>query len=597
MSEFRAGGTGFPVPPGGQSGVQAGAPRSSGELLEILNVLPTAVYVCDAGGLIEIFNPSAAELWGRAPLCGDQSDRFCGSYRLYRSDGVFMPHAECPMARALHTGQAEVNQEITVERPDGSRRTAMVNIAPRRDAAGRLTGAINCMTDITALKSAEERIRHLAHFDALTGLANRTLLQDRLQQAIAHANRQGSQVAVLFLDLDNFKHINDSRGHELGDHLLQAVAVRLRECLREGDSVARLGGDEFVLTTPILHGNKDAALVAQKLLAALNQPIVIQGVLLQTGASIGISLYPNDGLDVESLMRAADTAMYHAKESGRGNYQFFTAALNRAAHLRHNIELDLRQALARNEFQVYFQPQVAIGSGRIIAAEALLRWQRPNRAPISCGEFIVVAEQSGLIVPIGEWALQQACAEVRKMQQLGAPDLCVAVNLSARQFFQPDLLAVIKRTLEDSGLPPTSLTLEITESILMERSRENIATLKKLSALGISLSIDDFGTGYSSLAYLQRFPINALKIDRSFVRGVEADGSDTTLVRAIIAMARSLRLNVLAEGVESVQQAEALLAYDCFEAQGYFYSKAVPAEVFARMLAPGFAPLRPATLN
>ena len=588
---------GLPGPGSGQSGAPAGAPRGFSELLAILNVLPTAVYVCDAGGLIEIFNPSAAELWGRAPRCGDQSDRFCGSYRLYRSDGVFMPHAECPMARALQTGQAEVNQEIVVERPDGSRRTAMVNIAPRLDPAGHLTGAINCMTDITALKSAEERIRHLAHFDALTGLANRTLLRDRLQQEIARANRQGSQVAVLFLDLDNFKHINDSRGHELGDQLLQAVAVRLGDCLREGDSVARLGGDEFVLTAPILHCNKDAALVAQKLLAALNQPIVIQGVLLQPGASIGISMYPNDGLDVESLMRAADTAMYHAKESGRGNYQFFTAALSRAAHLRHNIELDLRQALARNEFEVYFQPQVAMGSGRIIAAEALLRWQRPQRAPISCGEFIAVAEQSGLIVPIGDWVLQQACTEVRKMQQQGATDLCLAVNLSARQFFQPDLLAVIKRTLEQSGLPPTSLTLEITESVLMERSRENIATLKKLSALGISLSIDDFGTGYSSLAYLQRFPINALKIDRSFVRGIEADGSDTTLVRAIIAMAHSLRMNVLAEGVESAQQAEALLAYDCFDAQGFFYSKAVPSTAFSRMLGPGFQPLRPAALN
>ncbi|MBC7416446.1 MAG: EAL domain-containing protein [Herminiimonas sp.] len=570
---------------------------SACDLTELLAILPTAVYVCDADGMIETFNPSAARLWGREPHCADPAERYCGALRLYGSDGAFIPHAECPMARVLHGGYAEINQELTIERLDGSRRVVMVNIAARRNAAGMLTGAVNCMTDITDRKVAEQRIRYLAHYDPLTGLPSRTLLHDRLQQEISHANRHASQVAVLVLDLDHFGHANQTQGHARGDRLLQTVAVRLRECLREGDSVAHLGGDGFVLTTPLVHGNRDAALVAQKLLAALAPPIVIQDTIVQIGASIGISLYPNDGLDADSLIGAADTAMVHAKERGRGNYQFFTAVLDRAAHLQHDMEIDLRGALARDELEVHFQPQVDLRSGSICAAEALLRWRRVQQPPLPCSEFIAIAEQSGLIVPIGEWVLRQACVEARQWRQQSAADVRVAVNLSARQFLHKDLLAMVKRTLEETGLPASALSLEINESVLMERGRESVAILKKINTLGVALLIDDFGTGNASLAHLQRFPVQALKIDRSFIHGVDTDGSDTAMVRAIIAMAHSLDLKVLAGGVENARQAEVLLGCKCCEAQGYFYSKAVPAPVFTQLLGAGFAPMRAAWLD
>lgn len=432
---------------------------------------------------------------------------------------------------------------------------------------------------------AEERIEYMAHYDLLTGLPNRILLQDRIRQALAYAHRNKTQVAVLFIDLDYFKHVNDSLGHQAGDALLKTVSQRLQECLREGDSVARLGGDEFVLSLPLVTGANDAALIAQKVINILDKPFIVDNHELHVSASIGISLYPDNGNDAESLMRAADTALYHAKEKGRSNYQFFTSALNKAAQRRLALANRLRRALTRNEFALHFQPQVDMESGTIFSAEALLRHcQNDRKLPVSCGPFISVAEETGLILPIGEWVLRESCRQLRRWHDMGYGHLRMAVNLSPRQFTQPDFESVVTQVLDEAGLPASALELEITEGMLVQNSESNISRLEKLSRMGVQLSIDDFGTGYSSLAYLQRFPIHALKIDRSFINGIGHDSNDTALVKAIIAMANSLRLKVLAEGVETVQQVDFLKTHGCPFAQGYYYSKALPADVFTRML-------------
>jgi diguanylate cyclase (GGDEF)-like protein/PAS domain S-box-containing protein len=445
---------------------------------------------------------------------------------------------------------------------------------------GEQDGAVTFVLDLTEIKLAEERLHHIADHDALTGLPNRALLQDRMRQAIASAHRNRARVAILFIDLDYFKNINDSLGHHVGDQVLKMAATRLQQCLREGDSVARLGGDEFVLILPLAGGSADAAGVARKALATLTQPFSVEGNELHLGGSIGIGIYPDDGLDVDSLMRAADTAMYHAKEMGRGNFQFFTAALNQAAQHRLDVGKRLRQALAQDEFILHYQPQVRIEDGTIFSAEALLRWQRPGAQPISCGDFIANAEESGLIVPIGEWVLRQACRQLKIWHDAGHPELKIAINLSPRQLEQANFCLLVGKILEETGIPPTALGLEITESILMQRSEYNFDALTRLSDMGIQLSVDDFGTGYSSLAYLQRFPVHALKIDQSFVHDIGQDQNDTALVTAIIAMAASLHLEVIAEGVETLQQAEFLTAHGCHEAQGFYYSKAVRAEAF-----------------
>ena len=433
-------------------------------------------------------------------------------------------------------------------------------------------------------KQAEHRISYMAHHDTLTGLPNRALLLDRLRQAVGQSQRTAKSVAVMFIDLDDFKHINDSLGHQVGDHLLQLVAGRLQLCLRRGDTLARLGGDEFVLVLPAIEDDHAVAAVAQKILDELRNTFHVDGHALHAGCSIGISLFPEDGEDADTLMRAADTAMYHAKGKGRGNYQFFMQSLNVAAQRRLAIANQLRQAIARGEFFLHYQPQVDMECGRIVSAEALLRWMQPERGFIPPAEFIPIAEETGLITQIGEWVLREACLQLKRWRDAGHADLCMAVNLSARQLLQPDFVAGVERILEDTGVPAAALELEITENFLMHPSEENLVPLRQLSDMGVQLWVDDFGTGYSSLSYLKRFPIHALKIDQSFIRGIGQDPHDAAITNAIIAMAHSLNLKVIAEGVETGEQAAFLCARQCVFAQGYYYSRPVPPDAFDELL-------------
>jgi diguanylate cyclase (GGDEF)-like protein/PAS domain S-box-containing protein len=433
-------------------------------------------------------------------------------------------------------------------------------------------------------KRTVDYISHMAHHDALTGLPNRVMLQARLHQALASARRRDSTVALLFIDLDNFKTINDSLGHHIGDYLLKSVAGRLQHCLREGDEVARLGGDEFVIVLTTPPNTSEAALVANKVLKVLETPFATEGHEFHIGGSIGISLYPTDGDTVEQLMQAADTAMYHAKEKGRGNYQFYTQGLNDAIQRRLVTERQLRQALARGELALHYQPQIDMQNGRIQGVEALLRWHHPERGPVLPEEFISIAEDTGLILAIGEWTLREACRQLKSWHVAGYPDLKISVNLSTRQTFQHGLLETVAQILKDTGLPANALNLEITESILMQPSEDNLAMLRQFGEMGIQLSVDDFGTGYSNLAYLQQFPIHALKIDRSFVRGIGHDRNNMVITDTIIAMARALNLDVVAEGVETEEQAAFLREHGCRSAQGFYFSRPLATDALVNLM-------------
>ncbi|HSD38480.1 MAG TPA: EAL domain-containing protein [Rhodocyclaceae bacterium] len=437
--------------------------------------------------------------------------------------------------------------------------------------------------EIAQRRLVDQRVVYMVHHDALTGLPNRTLLNDRVGRDIARARRSGAELAVLFLDLDRFKNINDSLGHEIGDELLKAVAARLRARLREDDTIARLGGDEFVISLPDITGPAEITTVATSVLRELAKPYNIAGHELHVDASIGIALYPRDGDNVETLMRNADAAMYHAKESGRANYQFFNAQMNERVSRRLSTESNMRRALEQGDFTLHYQPLINLGTGRIDGAEALLRWPQPDNHFISPSEFIPVAEETGLIVPLGEWVLRTACTQA-KAWQAQQPGLRVAVNLSARQFQQKDLIGMIEGVLASTGLAPELLELELTEGMLMDNVAGTLLTLNRLKNMGIRLAIDDFGTGYSSLSYLKRFPIHTLKIDRSFVRDISTDPDDAAIVTAIIFMARNLKLKVTAEGVETEEQADFLRSLDCDLVQGFHFDKPLPAQEFGSRL-------------
>ncbi|OQX13070.1 MAG: hypothetical protein BWK76_16710 [Desulfobulbaceae bacterium A2] len=478
--------------------------------------------------------------------------------------------------------------EILNRRKSGEVYPAWLTINAIRDEQGRLTNYLAIFTDITERKTAEHRLAHLAHHDALTGLPNRLLLQDRFEQALAHAQREGRRMALLFLDLDRFKTINDSLGHPVGDRLLQAVSLRLQESLRDMDTVSRQGGDEFVVLLTDLSHPDDAGLVAQKILDALSQPFHVDQHQLGTSCSIGISVAPDDAMDYDTLRRQADTALYAAKGAGRATYRFFTEQMNQHVLEMLDLEHRLRQAVARGELSLHFQPQFSLTDARLIGAEALLRWQHPEMGLVSPARFIPVAEESGLIVAIGEWVLQQACCQARRWLDDGLDLPVLAVNISALQFRQDNLVETVAAILRDSGLPPERLELELTESMLMQDLERTLTKLDAFKAMGISLSIDDFGTGYSSLTYLKRFKLDILKIDQSFVRDLAEDSDDAAIVRAIIQLGHSLNLRVIAEGVETAAQRDYLQGEGCDHVQGYLFSRPLAVEDFSQRLRTGW---------
>lgn len=456
--------------------------------------------------------------------------------------------------------------------------------APLRDASGGVTMVLGITRDVTTRKQAEERIQYLAHFDALTGLPNRAQLNDLVKFAVSLAQRNQEPVALMFLDLDNFKDINDTLGHSVGDALLVELGRRLRRALREEDAVSRLGGDEFIF---LLYGVDavGAAHVAQKLLDVIDEPYRIEHYDLNVTDSIGIALYPRDGADLETLLRSADAAMYRAKQEGRHGFCFFTAEMQARSARQLQLVNALRQALERGQLQVHYQPQVSLRDGRIVGAEALLRWTHQELGSVSPVEFIRAAEDSGLILSIGEWVLRQAARQAKTWMQDGLAPLVMAVNLSVVQFRHSDLPNLVTRILGEAGLPPEYLELELTEGVAMHDPQSVIAVMNDLHGRGVRMSIDDFGTGYSSLSQLKKFKVYKLKIDQSFVRDISTDSEDRAIVGAIIHMAQSLGLQTIAEGVETAGQLAFLREQGCDEMQGYFYSKPLPAaefEVFAR---------------
>ncbi|OGT03024.1 MAG: hypothetical protein A2143_05780 [Gallionellales bacterium RBG_16_57_15] len=469
-------------------------------------------------------------------------------------------------------------------RKDGSLLWGNVTASIERNDDGEPKYLIAVVEDITERKQMEQRLQHLNHFDSLTSLPNRMLFRDRLKQALAQAARNGSLVAVLFVDLDRFKVVNDTLGHGVGDKLLQAVAQLLLGCVRAGDTVGRLDGDGFALILPGFVGAHDAALAAQKLLDAFARPVVIDGHEIFVSVNIGITLYPSDSKDGEQLVRNSYTAMLRAKDLDRNSYQFYTAEMNAKVREKVQLENGLRRALEREEFLLHYQPKVDLASGEVTGLEALLRWRRGAGELVGPAQFIPLLEETGLIVPVGEWALNQACMQIKAWHDAGLPDVTVAVNLSARQFQSSDLVDMVRRVIKSSGINPRLLELELTESLLMRNADEAIGVLGRLRSMGVSLSVDDFGTGYSSLSYLKRFPLNTVKIDRSFVNEIVSDPDDASISRTIITLAHGLKLKVVAEGVETEAQMAFLAANHCDEMQGYYFSRPLAPEDCAALL-------------
>ena len=484
--------------------------------------------------------------------------------------------------------------ETTARRSDGSSFPAEITVTETHlDGTAQ---RIFVVRDITDRRLTQERLMYLANFDSLTGLPNRSLFRDRLAQAMARARRSGVPMVLMFLDLDNFKVINDSLGHEVGDQLLCHVAQTLASCLRGVDSVSRiahedaitvsrLGGDEFTVIAENVHSADEAALLARRVLDALEAPLDLLDNELHVSASIGISMYPSDDTDLDGLIRHTDMAMYRSKAMGRGIYSFYSHELSAEVAARLSMENDLRRALERDEFTLHYQPKFHLGTGTITGVEALIRWHSPGRGLVPPDRFIGVLEESGLILPVGAWAIRTACAELAAWDRAGSPRLSLAVNLSARQFRQPFLARFIADALSDAGIAPHRLELELTESLLLEDSEGNRSVLAALAAMGVRVAIDDFGTGHSSLSYLKRFDIDTLKIDRSFVAELPHDAEDAAIATAIVAMGHSLHMKVVAEGVETMEQAEFLLGLGCDEIQGFLISRPLPAPQMQAWLA------------
>jgi diguanylate cyclase (GGDEF)-like protein len=469
-------------------------------------------------------------------------------------------------------------------RKDGSKRYIETSASLQKDSPDKPIGFKGVVRDITERKRMEQELSHMATHDALTGLPNRLMFSQLLNHAILSSQRNKKQLAVLFVDLDRFKIINDSLGHEAGDQLLQEIARRFRQSLRSVDVVARLGGDEFIIFIEDFNELNQVATLAQKILTAAIKPIVLMGEECRVTASLGISIYPVNGEDEQTLIKNADVAMYFAKEQGKNNYQFYSKNIQSTANERLSIETNLRLALERKEFSLKYQARLDFETGTITGVEALLRWNNPYLGSVTPTQFIPVAEETGLIVPIGRWVMKTACAQNVTWQNQGLPPVCMAVNLSLRQLMDDNLLEDIRVILKESGMAPNLLELEITESMVMNNPTRLIAVLTKIKELGLRLAIDDFGTGYSSLAQIKHFPIDTLKVDRSFIRNLTKDSEDKAITEAIIAMGKTLSLTVVAEGVETKEQEDFLREHICDEMQGFYFSKPIKPDHFADLL-------------
>lgn len=500
-------------------------------------------------------------------------------------DGTTRKEAPNPAQLAIRENRTVgLAADSILLRRDGYESAIEDSAAPIHNRDGQVAGAVIVFHDVSESRTMALKMAHLAQHDFLTGLPNRVLLTERLLRAIGQARRHSKRVAMMFIDLDYFKHINDSLGHAVGDLLLQMVAERLKLCVRDTDTVCRQGGDEFVVLLTEIGQGSDAAPVAEKILAAFADPCVICGNELHVTLSIGISIYPDDGQDADGVMKNADTAMYHAKANGRNNYQFFTTEMNTRAVRRLFIEGNLRRALKQNEFLLYYQPKIDLASGLMIGSEALIRWQDPEHGLVYPNQFVPIAEESGLIVPIGSWVLREACRQVCAWQDSGLLAVPVSVNISAVEFRHKNFLEGVATILRETGMLPSYLELELTESILMHDAKSSESVLDSLKAMGMQLAIDDFGTGYSSLSYLKRFPINTLKIDQSFVRDIDIDVDDASIVKAMIGMGKSLKQRVIAEGVETESQLAFLRKLQCDEGQGFLLGRPLPADEFERLL-------------
>ncbi|MGI4744711.1 MAG: putative bifunctional diguanylate cyclase/phosphodiesterase [Janthinobacterium lividum] len=560
----------------------------------VLNSIGDAVISTDLEGRIDYLNTAAEELtgWPRDEANGHPIDDVLqiinGTTRLPQPSPIrLVLRNEEPMG--LKPNSVLVRRDMTEIPIEDS-------AAPIHDWSGRIAGAVMVFHDVGAAQAMTQKMTYLAQYDFLTDLPNRMLLNDRIAQAIKIAERRDSLIALLFLDLDGFKHINDSLGHESGDRFLQSVARRLTDAVRKSDTVSRRGGDEFLILLNDIKEPGNAAAIAEKVIASLKLPHSIRGTEAYVTVSVGISMFPTDGHDPEKLIKSADTAMYYAKANGGDNYRFFGKEMNTRAVERHFIEGHLRQALEAQEFVLHYQPLVNLQSGRITGAEALLRWNSAERGLVFPPDFIAVAEDSGLIVPIGRWVLLEACTQARRWLKAGLPPVSIAVNISAVEFRRRDFLEGVRSIIEGTGFDPSFLQLEITESVLMQDAKAGAAILRELKTLGVQIALDDFETGYSSLSYLRQFPIDILKIDKSFVQDIDGGNDDGIIVSAVIGMGNSLKKRVVAEGIENAAQLDFLHGLSCEEGQGYLFSRPVPPDAFAVMLANGL-PSRPAELR
>ncbi len=547
------------------------------QLTRIFESTIEGIMITDTNGQIQSVNPafslitgySAKDVIGIAP----------GILKSDRHDGVFF---DSLWQALLQHGQWE--GEIWNKRKNGEVYPQWLTLTAIMDNEGKPSQYVGLFNDITAQKENEERIRYQAYHDALTGLPNRLLFNDRLLLALAQARRLDEQVAIMFIDLDRFKNINDSLGHSVGDQLLQGMAKRLEQCTRDEDTVARMGGDEFTVMLPRIKHLSDVDQVARKALEGLSQPLRVEGHELVVTASIGISLYPGDGEQAEVLMKNADSAMYRAKDQGKNKYQFYSADMNASAMEQLTLETQLRHALEHKEFCLHYQPQVDITSGQLIGFEALVRWQHPQQGLVLPGKFITILEESGLIVPVGEWILNQSCQQNVVWRKTGLIPVRIAVNFSSHQFREAAIDQLVTKVLAESGLSADGLEVEITEGVLMDDVQQSSETLRRLRAMGVAIAIDDFGTGYSSLSYLKEFPVDMLKIDQSFVRDITCNPQDMEIVTSIITMAHGLDLGVIAEGVETQEQLQLLRELGCDQIQGYFTGRPLTAKQATELL-------------